>query len=639
MARALATLTTVASLLLLGQSAQALPGFTYTRELDVPAAGWVRVPLDLTALRHMSPEGGNLRILSPGGAVVPYRLSQSLPPGGLQPLVVRSPEPEGEGWVQVLETEAAGASMAPHERLILDVSLDGPVPALTLEGSPDGFAWQPLASGVPARVEGLEGLQRLTLEYPSSPDRFLRLHWPAGSSPSVPSVAAAVVETVNGPTLALAAKGGRCDDTASGAVCSLELPAGQLVRRITVELDGAGPVGYRLFEPRESRWELVAEGVWQSGPAGERRRYLIPGRPRRVGSSMLRLELHAPEETPKLVGYGFDLAVPIVLFQAAERGRYILAYGGNEVEPVPALANPGASIQWVEPGPEQESPPPPLPREPGAPLDRVRFSNSWAVTAPDAEPGTLVRLELPAAVYAAARENLADLRLSVGGRQVPFYRWSPPEPTQTAGSKGLRPSESERPGESRVVVSLPAENLPLTQVELTVPGSLLRRPVTVMFVDPDHRSPRSGRPVREPAAKGTWICSPQPPLPCRERLALRGTAPRLLTVRFRDGDNPRLRAVDVAVWRRRDVLLFVWPDVAKGDEVRLLAGAAALETPRYDLAAIGPALVGRAWEPAEIRSAGEAPEPPWWNRWVLPVAVTAAVVWLLILLRRILSEA
>jgi hypothetical protein len=97
--------------------------------------------------------------------------------------------------------------------------------------------------------------------------------------------------------------------------------------------------------------------------------------------------------------------------------------------------------------------------------------------------------------------------------------------------------------------------------------------------------------------------------------------------------------VDVAVWRRRDVLLFVWPKAEKGDEVRLLAGSAALEAPRYDLAALGPALLGHAWEPAEIRSADESPEPPWWNRWVMPLAVTAATVWLLILLRRILSEA
>lgn len=87
------------------------------------------------------------------------------------------------------------------------------------------------------------------------------------------------------------------------------------------------------------------------------------------------------------------------------------------------------------------------------------------------------------------------------------------------------------------------------------------------------------------------------------------------------------------------MLLFVWPKAGKGEEVRLFAGAAALEAPRYDLEALGPALLGHAWEPAEIRSAGESPEPRWWGRWVMPLAVTVATIWLLILLRRILSEA
>ncbi|HEX3126361.1 MAG TPA: DUF3999 family protein [Thermoanaerobaculia bacterium] len=636
MARALATALT---LLLFGPSAQALPGFAYTRDLGVPAAGWVRVPLDLAALRHMAPGGADIRVLSPGGAVVPFRLGVALPTSGRQPLAIRNPEEEDGGWVQQLEV---GTGAAPHERLILGLAPDGPVPALSLEGSPDGTGWQPLASGVPVRLGEVEGLQQVALSYPSTSDRFLRIHWPQGSAP--PEVTTAEVETVNGPTLALATRGARCDDTATGAVCTLELPAGQIVRRIALELEGAGPIGYRLDEPRDARWEIMAEGVWQPGPEGERRLHVVSpgvGGPRPVAGSLLRLELYAPDEAPKLLGYVLDLAVPTVLFQAAVPGRYTLAYGGTGSASVSA-ARPGGRILWVEPGPEQESPPPPLPQEPGAPLDRIRFSDAWRVTAPNSEamePGTLVRLELPAAVYAAAREDLADLRLAVAGRQVPFYRWSPPAPSLTAGSRGLRPAESERPGESRVVVSLPTENLPLTQVDLMVPGSLLRRPVTVMFVDPDRRSPRSGRPVREPAAKATWVCSPQPPLPCRERLALRGTAPRLMTVRFRDGDNPRLRAVDVAVWRRQDVLLFVWPELEKGDEVRLLAGAAALEAPRYDLAALGPALLGHAWEPAEIRSAGEAPEPPWWNRWVMPVAVIAATLWLLILLRRILSEA
>ena len=59
MARALAVPAALAALLLSSQSSQALPGFAYTRDLNVPAAGWVRVPLDLAALRHMAPGGAD----------------------------------------------------------------------------------------------------------------------------------------------------------------------------------------------------------------------------------------------------------------------------------------------------------------------------------------------------------------------------------------------------------------------------------------------------------------------------------------------------------------------------------------------------------------------------------------------------
>jgi hypothetical protein len=503
---------------------QALPGSFYTRDLAVPAAGWVRVPLDLGALRHMAPGGADLHVVGPDGADIPFRLVAMLSPPG--------------------------------------------------------------------------------------------------------------------PILTLTARGAKCEHRSTRTVCTLELPAGQILRQVALAIEGSGPVGYRLDEPREARWEPVAEGVWQPGPEGEARRYVLSGGPQPVAGALLRLELYGQDEAPRLTGYALDLAISNVLFRAAVPGRYVLAYGGSGGGSAAKAGRPGsAPVLWVEPGPERASPLPPLPSGLGEQLDRIRFSDAWTVTSPSAEPGQLVRLELPAAVYAAAREDLADLRLSVGGRQVPFFRWSPPDPLLTAGEAGLRPSESDRPGESRVVVTMPAENLPLSQLHLTAPAMLLRRPVSVIYVDPDRRSPRSGRAAREPAARGTWDCVPQEPLPCRERLALRGPAPRLLTVRLRDGDNPRLRAVDVAVWRRRDVLIFVWPQMEEGGEVRLLAGAKTLAAPRYDFAALGPALLARPWEAAEIRSAGEASEAPWWNRWVMPLAIAGAGVWLLVLLRRILSEA
>lgn len=591
---------------------QALEGFTYTRDLDVPAAGWVRVPLDIAALRHMAPGGADLRVFAPDGRAVPSRLSVSLPRRGKRPAQVGKEE---DGWV-LLDT---GEDPVPHERLVLDLPSAGP---LTLEGSADGEAWEPLAQGVPVRIGGAEGLQRVALSYPSTPNRFLRLR-PALPPPAI---LVAEVETVAGPLLTLASQGTPC-----ASACDVEVPAGQALRRLTVDLEGQGSIGYRLYEPRDSRWELLAEGVWQ--PA-EARRHVIAGGPKPVSGSPLRLELFGAG-TPRLTGYIVDLAVPTVLFRAAGPGRYLLAYGG--VGGVGGGGAPSGRPQgdalWLEPGPEQERPPLPLPSAPGAPLDRVRFSSSWGIDAPNAKPGDLVRLELPSAVYGEAREDLGDLRLAAGDRQIPFFRWSPPTPVFAAGQPAMQPAGSDRPGESRILVSLPSEGLPLTQIHLTAPAAPLSRPVTVLYVDPDR--------ARELSERSTWECVPEPPLPCRAGLQLPGPAPRLLTVRLRDGDNPRLPAVGVSVWRRRDVLLFVWPEKEK-DAVRLLAGARNLKAPRYelaDIAGVGPALLGHPWQTAEIRSAGAVPEKPWWSRWVMPIGVTIVAAWLVWLLRRILSEA
>ncbi len=591
----------------------ALDGFAFTRVFEVPAAGWVRVQLDMAALRHMAPGGADLHVFAPGGESIPFRLSATLPESTSRPAQI---EKQDRAWV--LDT---GAEPFLHERLVLDLTFGGEVQALSLESSADGVSWKPLASAVPVRLGGAEGVQRVALTYPSTADRFLRLT-------NSPEIASAAVETVTGPLLSFAVQGAPCRHAPSAAICTLEIPAGQVLRRLTVEVEGKrGVVGYRLHSAVESRWELLSEGVWQG--AG---RHVLAGGPKPIEGSTLRLELHGPGG-PRAIGYVLDLAVPTVLFQAPGPGRYLLAYGGIRSGTVTAGDRPVEAL-WLEPGPELPGTPPPLPAGPGAPLDRIRFSNGWEISAPDAEPGDLVRLELSSIVYGAAREDLGDLRLSAGGRQIPFFRWSPPDPAYAGGDPGLRPGESEREGESRVVVSLPSEGLPLTQIHLSTAVSPLRRLVTVLYVDPDHRS-RSG----QEAASSTWECAPEPPLPCRARVDLPGTAPRLLTVRLSDGDNPRLSALGVSVWRRRDVLLFVWPKLEEDGTVRLLAGAEGLEAPRYDLASLGPALLGHPWQTAEIRRAGADPEKPWWGRWVMPLGVTIVAAWLLWLLRRILSEA
>lgn len=611
---------------------EAIEDFVYTRDLDVPAAGRVRVPLDIAAIRHMAPEGADLHVFTPEGETLPHRLSTALPESASRPAQLGRPEQVAAGWAWVVD---AGEGFTPHERLALSLAgFSGPLPVLNLESSPDADAWSPLVTAVPTPLRRTEGLRRISLAYPATADRHLRLTWPGSSA--APSIGIATVETVAGPLLTLATKGVSCQMARSASICTLEIPAGQVLRRLTLEVEGEGPMGYRLHAPAESRWELLSEGIWQQ--AG---RHLLTGEPKPIAGSILRLELNGVRgrSGPRLKSYVLDLAVPTVVFRAPGAGRYLLAYGGIQGENKPPVNRPPAAAKalWLEPGPEREEVPKPLPGGPGAPLDRVRFTSAWEVVSPNAKPGTLVRLELPAHVYAVAREDLGDLRLAAGGMQVPFFRWSPPAPAFAGGDPTLQPSVSDRPGESRVVISMPSESLPLTQIHLSARPMPLRRRATVLYVDvdrPDRRDSRSGR----AAASSTWTCVPEPPLPCRARLDLPGTAPRLLTVRLHDGDNPRLETLGVAVWRRRDVLLFVWPEGREGG-VRLLAGARHLEAPRYDLAALGLALLGHPWQPAELRSQGAATAAPWWSRWVMPGGVTIVGAWLVVLLKRILSEA
>jgi hypothetical protein len=616
-------------------------GFHYTREVEVPAAGWVRVPLDLAALQHLAPGAMDLHVFAPGGGEVPVRVAASVPRSERSPVTVQEVKKEGKGWVILLDT---GAGTAPHERLVFDITRTTVAPSVVLESSPDNAAWRPLAAGDLFRIGSADGLERTSLSYPATRDRYLRLHWPGEAG--LPRVSAVEVETVTGPSVTVGVEDAECDTSRPGlAVCVLSLPAsGQLLRRLTLEVEGDGRVGYVLREPRDARWSPLARGVWQR--EGERTRHLLTGTREPLAGSLLRLELHGSGETPpRLAAWGADLAVQTALFRAEEPGRYTLAYGGGApAESRPASPPAGVEIAWLEAGPEREHPLPPLPATvtaPGIALGDRGFSGSWTVIAPSAKPGDLVRLEIPDGVYGTARRDLGDLRLAAGERQIPFFRWSPPAPVLAAEERDLRPDPVSRGGsESQVEINLPGTGLPLTELDLSVPPAPLRRAVGVRYLQPARslREKAGGR-DESPVARETWECRPEPPLPCRQQFPLPGPAPALLGVRFHDGDNPPLTGLDAAVWRRSDILLFVWPEVGTDTPVRLLAGAEGLRDPSYDLETLGDALLGRPWQPAELDLEGRASEGgAGWSRWVMPVTLAIAGIFLLLLLRRILAE-
>ena len=620
------------------QAAPAPPAFETQRAIVVPAAGWVRVPLDLPSLRHL--EGG-LHLIGPSGEELPLRLTSSPAESERRPLTVTEVREEPDGWVLRLD---AGPAPPLHERLFLAFSRLTTAPAVTLEASTDGQAWEPLATGDLFRLGKNEGLERTELAYAPTAAEFLRLRWPrAAGFPQLESVEA---ETTPGHALVVASMGAQCRVASSLAtVCRLPLPAaGLTLRHIHVDVRGGGDVGYRVYQPQLATWQPLLAGVWH-GPGGAARHTLSPsGEP--LAADLLRLELNAAAgPPPQLTGYGLEIVPQTVIFKAEQPGRYLLAYGGfAPPAPVPGGATPTGipegtqGAAWIKLGPEEHSGKSTLPEAaiaPGGSLPTARFRASWEVARGTARAGDLVRLDLPDDVYAQARPDLGDLRLVVNERQLPYVRWTPPEPVLVIERQDLAAMAEKGRRYSRLELSLPQSGLPLTDLFLTAPAAPLERPLGVRYPAPGPAglAPREERVI----GRETWQCMPQPPLPCRVVVPLSGPANRQLALRFADGDNPPIPHLDVALWRRGDVLFFVWPGQGP---VRLMAGNDTLTSPVYDLAALADSLPGQSAVRVVLTSGGEdtGGSIGVWSRWILPISLALAAALLLLLLQRILRS-
>src|ERR1700681_2523255 len=84
-----------------GSAHAAVEGYHYTREVVVPEAGWVRVPLDLAAIQHLAPGGTDLHVLSPSGGETPVRIETTAARTERRPVkssTVERGEPGGTGW-------------------------------------------------------------------------------------------------------------------------------------------------------------------------------------------------------------------------------------------------------------------------------------------------------------------------------------------------------------------------------------------------------------------------------------------------------------------------------------------------------------------------------------------------------------
>ncbi|HXU44428.1 MAG TPA: DUF3999 family protein [Thermoanaerobaculia bacterium] len=609
------------------------PAKIYERDVFVPAAGWVRVPLDLAALRHLAADGRELRVIGPDGSEIPRRLENPSERVVERPVRVLDVRPAEPGWQLIFDT---GEGAPSHERLILDLERRISPPTVRLEGSADRRAWQPLAEGDLVRLDESEaGPERDGISYPATELRYLRLSWPRVSG--LPALQGSAVEASPGPSISLATGDSNCASGEAGSLqCRLELPvAGIAVRRIELTLtsQGAIPAGYVLEAPEGARWRPLAEGVWQRRAAETKHLLNLESQAATAAADFLRLSLFGAGMPPELAGVRLELAAREVVFRAPAPGRFTISYGAGLGAPPREEKEAAPEAVLLEAGPESERPAPPLPASAsaGAAITIEAFGSSWQVIAPGAAAGDVVRLEIPDEAYAASRAGLADLRLAALGRQIPYVRWSSPEPARVVAASGLRAEPERRKGWSRIELDLPKGRLPWTLLEIAAPGGPLRRKVEALAVRPRNPDP-AAREIR--VASMLWDCAPTPPLPCRALVPLVGPGAPRLALRFEDGDDAPLGEIDVSIWRRRDALVFVWPS---GGNVRLLAGAENLGAPQYDLAALESELLARPWHPAQV--AASLQEEPSATRFLLPAVLGLAGIALLLLLRRILTAA
>ncbi|HEY6320857.1 MAG TPA: hypothetical protein VJA16_04795, partial [Thermoanaerobaculia bacterium] len=134
----------------------ALQGTPYSRPVDVPAAGWVRVPLDLAALRHIG-LASSLRVTAPTGEELQRWTAPWSADGERRAVKVLEVAKGDRGWTLRLD---AGPEPLVHERLLLDFARLATVPDVALDASQDGKSWEPLVAGDLFRLGSGEGLAR-----------------------------------------------------------------------------------------------------------------------------------------------------------------------------------------------------------------------------------------------------------------------------------------------------------------------------------------------------------------------------------------------------------------------------------------------------------------------------------------------
>ena len=639
-----AILLAFASAACAARAAAQMPAFTFERAVTADSAGWHRLALDATVLAGGAPfrvtpstavpgafvaVGGlnDLRLYDGDAREVPYLLVYA--PARPQPRFTARPLAITPGK----HTSGFEADLG-AVRLVDALAVSGlPAPFMKrarLEGSGDRAHWTMLVAEGTLFDLPQQGMKQVELEFTPGDYRYLRVTWDDSSSARMPlpmavSVRSAATRTPPPPPLVVPVTITRRASEPGMSRYAITLPGAHLpivALRLTV---GDSNV-LRSAKVTEAR--LIGMDVSPAPLGAATLRRAVRGG---LVASQLDVAIMAPREdrveltiddanNPPLTITGAQAVfaeLPYVFFQTPAAAAPLTARYGAPSLPAPrydleALRDSAAALaftpaQWgavTRLQPAAAAGADAGVAIVGAPLDVTAFR--WSRTIADTTPG-LATLRLDAA--ALAHSHLVDLRIAdAQGRQVPYLFERLGGPLTDTLPPLVRIAPADAAGAPRNVtryrLHLPFDSLRDARLVLRTSSRVFQRRVRVEVPAPEERGRRAG--IRA-VADAQWAhAEPDTPAPALV-LPLPPLARDSAAVVIDEGDNTPL-PLDAPLLLLPGYQLRFLGDGQDG--LALLYGNRDASAPRYDIALLGPRLVGVPATEVTMGPEGPAREIP-----------------------------
>ncbi len=589
---------TFAVVLVSSLSAADFSAWSRRQQLDVPAAGLVKLNLPAETLNSAQPGLDDLRVIDPAGSEVPYALDRP------QPISRASRAPKSFQTTLAAQTTVILIETGvpePIDGLVLSTPAASFIKSVQVEGSVDRQAWQTLATGQPIFRRG--GATRLEIALPAGSWPFLRATVNDQRTEAIPFTSASIqvaagppapVEPVSVSIRERIENPGQTRLVLDLGAANLDLAA--------LQFDTPDPLFTRqvsllVRQVSESaiREETLAQGVIYrvalEGQPSSARLDLPVERQVRAREAVVLIQ---NDDSPPLqvVAVRAQRRPVYAVFHARQAGVFSLLTG-NARAPRPRydLADLGADWRTVPILPQTPSAvvanpafrsPETLPEvgEGGAPLD----VSGWSCRKPlTLERAGVQQLELDPEVLAHAQAGLSDLRLVRDGKQIPYIL------EHTSITRPLEPkvtlaNDPKKLRTTRWRLQLALARLPVDRLVCEAGTPLFKRELRLYELAADDRGEKYPRPL----GQVTWAQTPD--RKSRQLSLALSARPETDTLYLEtdNGDNPPLELAGFRCYYPVTRMLFKTTATVPAF---LYYGNREANAPSYDLTLVAPQLL------------------------------------------------